>query len=250
MNPPYRQIARQLLPAPLYQQVQPLYRSLRRFLTVVTRRLKGHSNTWWDMQDPAYLRECFLRDPIDGINHPSRRYLRAWLQAHPGLSLLDVPCGPGVEYEGFQRDQVSVRYIGMDASDVMLTVCRRRFPGMDMRKGDITHIPLPDQAVDVVLCRHILEHLEDYRPAIREAVRVARQKVFLVLFRIPTHEERSALGRGAWDNRVNGRELTAFLESFGLSFTTTQLPYERPMPAGIEENVVVEVTIPENRAQP
>lgn len=244
MIPSYRQIARQFLPALLYQQAQPLYRSLRRFLTVVTRRLKGQSNTWWDTQDPEYLRERFLRDPIDGIAHPSRRYLRAWLQAHPGLSLLDVPCGPGVEYEGFQRDQISVRYIGMDASDVMLTVCRRRFPGVDIRKGDLTQIPLPDQAVDVVLCRHILEHLEDYRPAIREAVRVARQTVFLVLFRVPTHEERFALGRGAWDNRVNGRELAAFLESLDLSFTTTQLPYEHPAPPGIEENTIVEIPIP------
>jgi SAM-dependent methyltransferase len=246
MNPPYRQ----LLPAPLYQQVQPLYRSLRRVLTMVTRRLKGQSNTWWDAQDPEYLHERFLRDPIDGIDHPSRRYLRAWLTAHPRRSLLDVPCGPGVEYEGFQRDEVPVRYLGMDASDTMLTVCRQKFPDMDLRKGDITQIPLPDQAVDVVLCRHILEHLEDYRPAVREAVRVARQKVFVVLFRIPTHEERSALGRGAWDNRVNGRELAAFLESLGCAFTTTQLPYEHAVPEGIEENVIVEVTIPEHRAQP
>ncbi len=248
MNSSYRQLARQLLPAPLYQQAQPLYRLVRRVWTVVTRRLKGQSNTWWDAQDPEYLRDRFLRDPIDGIDHPSRRWMRTWLTAHPGLRLLDIPCGPGVEYEGFQRDQVPVHYLGMDASDVMLTGCRQKFPDMDIRKGDITQIPLPDGSVDVVLCRHIFEHLEDYRPAVREAVRVARHKVFVVLFRLPTHEERLAIGQGAWDNRVNGRELAALLESLGVSFTTTQLPYEHPVPDGTEENVIIEVTIPEPRA--
>jgi SAM-dependent methyltransferase len=234
MNSPYRQLAHQLLPAPLYQQAQPLYRSLRRVWIAVTRRLKGQSNTWWDAQDPEYLRDRFLRDPVDGIDHPSR--------------LLDIPCGPGVEYEGFQRDQVPVQYLGMDATDTMLTTCQQKFPDMDIRKGDITRIPLPDRAVDVVLCRHILEHLDDYRPAVREAVRVARQKVFVVLFRVPTHEERRAIGQGAWDNRINGRDLAALLESLGCTFTTTQLPYGYDVPEGIEENVIIEVTIPETKA--
>ncbi|NOT53170.1 MAG: methyltransferase domain-containing protein [Deltaproteobacteria bacterium] len=248
MNSPYRQLARQLLPTPLYQRAQPLYRSFRQVWTAVTRRLKGQSNTWWDARDPEYLRDRFLRDPVDGIDHPSRRWLRAWLTAHPGLRLLDIPCGPGVEYEGFQRDQVPVHYLGMDATDTMLTTCWQKFPDMDIRKGDITRIPLPDRAVDVVLCRHILEHLDDYRPAVREAVRVARQKVFVVLFRVPTHEERRAIGQGAWDNRINGSELAALLESLGCSFTTTQLPYGYDVPEGIEENVIIEVTIPETKA--
>jgi ubiquinone/menaquinone biosynthesis C-methylase UbiE len=209
----------------------------------VWRIVAGQSNTWWDYQDPTYLSEHFLRDPVEGVGHPSRQYIRDWLRIHPGALLLDIPCGPGVEYEGFQREQVPVQYIGMDASDAMLTICRRKYPDAEFRKGDICRIPLPDRSVDVVFCRHILEHLKDYRPAVREAVRVARDRVFFVLFRAPTQTERAYLGYGAWDNRLDWGELATFLQSLGIHYSTTQLRYGHIVPLGIEENVIIEVAV-------
>lgn len=233
-----------MLPSVLLRWRQDLYSMFRRAPMLARRLAAGQSTTWWDYQDPGYLSEYFLRDAIEGVAHPSRRYLRAWLRAHPGALLLDIPCGPGVEYEGFRREQVPVQYLGMDASDAMLTVCRRKYPDAEFRKGDICRIPLPDHSVDVVLCRHILEHLEDYRPAVREAVRVARDRVFLVLFRAPTHTERTYLGHGAWDNRLDWRELESFLRSLGVHYTRTKLRYGYAVPSNIEENVVIEVRAP------
>lgn len=211
------------------------------------RTLKHESNTYWDQPvvfgSPGDVRDSFLRDPIQGVDHPSRKYLRNWLQAHPGLSLLDIPCGPGVEYEGFQLHKVAVRYIGMDMSDWMLKAAQQKFPEADFRKGNILSIPMPNRAVDVVLCRHILEHLEDYRPAIREALRVARNHVFVVLFRLPTHSEKMQIGWNAWDNRLDWGEMEAFLRSLGVRYTATRLSYDHPVGPSVEENTVVEIGV-------
>ncbi len=207
------------------------------------RTLKLESNTWWDQQSPHALCDIFLRDPIEGVNHPSRKYLRDWFQAHPGLSLLDIPCGPGVEYEGFRLHKVAVRYSGMDMSDSMLRAARQKFPEADFRKGNILSIPMPDRAVDVVLCRHILEHLEDYRPAIREALRVARSHVFVVLFRVPTHFEKKNIGWNAWDNRLDWGEMEAFLQSLRVRYTAKRLLFDPPVGPLVEENTVVEMVL-------
>ncbi len=42
--------------------------------------------------------------------------------------------------------------------------------------GIIEHIPLPDNHADAVYCSEVLEHVDDYRRAISELVRVTRKK--------------------------------------------------------------------------
>ena len=231
---------RDRVPAPLRPPLRYAYRRVKR----LARRILRRSDSWWDDQSPSVL-EVFLQDEVEGVDHPSRRYLRDWLERHPGRTLLDIPCGAGVEYDGIVRANLPVTYIGMDASDRMLQVVRKRHPDGDFRRGNVVDIPLPDGAVDVVLCRHILEHLNDFRPAVREAVRVAKERVFLVLFRLPTHEERRQIGLDNWDNRLDRTQLQALLDDLGCSSTWTQLPYD--VPVAQEENIVIEIDVSEPR---
>jgi len=232
-----------LLPGPIRLPVRYVYRRVKR----VARRLSGRSDSWWDDQAAEVL-DGFLQDEVEGMDHPSRRYVRDWLTEHPGLTLLDIPCGAGVERDGIVRDAVPTTYMGMDASDRMLEVVRRRHPDGDFRKGNILDMPLASGSVDVVLCRHVLEHLDDYRPAVTEAVRVARQRVFLVLFRLPTHQERRQIALDNWDNRLDWSELEVLLKSLGLPFSRTQLPFERHVDQ--EENVIVEIDVASRGATP
>ncbi len=216
---------------------------LKRFWHDLSGQEPQGEGTWWDNRDPKRLRDKFLRDQIQGVNHPSRRWMRQWLRSHPGMSLLDIPCGPGVEYEGIKQEKVPVTYTGMDFSDSMLQAVKQRFPEIDVRKGSILEIPLADRSMDVVLCRHILEHLDDYHPAVREAARVARKHVFIVLFRIPSHLEKKHIGYGAYDNRLDWNELESYLKSLDLKFTATRLPYDYPVPAEVEENTVIQIDL-------
>jgi SAM-dependent methyltransferase len=50
-----------------------------------------------------------------------------------------------------------------------------------MQRCDITDIPQPDGAFDIVICNHVLEHVPDDRKAMRELRRVLRPGGLAVL---------------------------------------------------------------------
>jgi SAM-dependent methyltransferase len=195
--------------------------------------------SYWDRLDHAYLRDEFLRSPEEGVEHPARRFVRAWLEDHPGLVLLDIGCGPGVEYEGFIRYCTPVRYIGMDASHKMRRAFHERFPNADIRGGNITRIPLSRDAVDIVLARHILEHVKDYHDALKECLRVSRAYVIAILFKEPYITERRPIGWGSWENRLDIREVLSHARTLGMHCEVTSLPFPYEVPHYMEPNTAI-----------
>lgn len=53
--------------------------------------------------------------------------------------------------------------------------------------GDITKIPLEKNQYDLVLCSEVLEHVPDYKKALKEIFRVAKNKGIAIIT-VPTHE--------------------------------------------------------------
>ncbi len=107
--------------------------------------------------------------------------LLAWLlQELPGArSILEVGCGGGqftrwLAGEGF-------RIVGLDRSPTMLGALRGRTPELPALLGDALALPLRDESIDVVLFVTSLEFVSDPRHALREAARVARRGVVLLL---------------------------------------------------------------------
>lgn len=55
---------------------------------------------------------------------------------------------------------------------------------------DLQHIGRPDRSHDVIVCNHVLEHVPDYRAALRELSRILSSRGFLFLsFPDPCHVE-------------------------------------------------------------
>jgi SAM-dependent methyltransferase len=50
-----------------------------------------------------------------------------------------------------------------------------------LMKMDITDIPFEDNSFDVILCNHLLEHVEDDRKAMREIYRVLRKNGWAIM---------------------------------------------------------------------
>ena len=194
---------------------------------------------YWERLDYHYLRDEFLRSEEEGIEHPARRFVRDWLDRHPELLLLDIGCGSGVEYEGFVRYSTPVRYVGMDVSPKMRHAFRERFPAADVRPGSITRIPLRRGSVDVVLARHVFEHVKDYHDALRECLRVARSHVIAILFKEPYIMERRPIGWGSWENRLDIRELRSYARTLGVECEVTNLPFPYGVPHYMEPNTAI-----------
>ena len=80
------------------------------------------------------------------------------------------------------RDPFS--WVGVDVTDEMTRAARRNFPDVPVLRADSARIPFPDRSFDVVLLRHLLEHLPDWlmKATLAEAARLARRAIVLVFY--------------------------------------------------------------------
>ena len=148
------------------------------FFQLGLRKIDG--NAWQKWDDRKII--GFLRSGPEGVDSPSRRKIREILLQFPGATLLDAACGPAVELEGYRKYGINVDYTGIDATPKMIEHARKMFPDDKFRLGNIEDIEAADDSFDVVLARHIFEHLPYYRQAMKECFRVAKRAVIVNFF--------------------------------------------------------------------
>jgi SAM-dependent methyltransferase len=90
----------------------------------------------------------------------------------PGDRVLDVGCGSGV-FLRLAADRGAVPS-GIDASEALLELARRRVPDADLRLGDMQYLPYGDDAFDLVTGFTSFFFAADLAAALREAGRVAK----------------------------------------------------------------------------
>ena len=129
----------------------------------------------WRHFKPDQVRD-FLRAGHEGRDHPSR--LKAIELLEGMTSVLDVGCGTGVMFELIRERRPELDYLGIDVTPQFVAAARGRFPAdaRRFREGSLYELDGLPGAFDAVLCRHILEHLPDYAPAVQRMYARARRK--------------------------------------------------------------------------
>ncbi len=94
---------------------------------------------------------------------PRHRILAQWCEAHRERLL-----GRDILY--FAPEKSMIRW--MKRNGISFTTADK-YRKADL-KVDIQDTALPEQSVDIVICNHVLEHVEDFRAAIREMYRIIR----------------------------------------------------------------------------
>ena len=96
-------------------------------------------------------------------------------------SFLDAGCGEGFVAEVLLGRLPGLDLTGIDFSADAAAVAQTRLPQCRFQAGDVTALPVPDEAFDAVGCFEVLEHLRGDGPerALREFERVARRAVIL-----------------------------------------------------------------------
>ena len=98
-----------------------------------------------------------------------RRLWAGW--PPPGdAELVEVGCGYGAMLEVLRGAGYRVR--GCDPSGKAVDVCLRQ--GLDVVQGGAPGLPLPRQAFDISMARHVIEHLTDPRALVKEMVDLVR----------------------------------------------------------------------------
>jgi SAM-dependent methyltransferase len=89
-----------------------------------------------------------------------------------GTRLLDAGCGAGLALQLAAGKGASVS--GIDASDALVAIARKRLPGADVRVGEIEELPFADASFDVVTGFNSFQYAADRVRALSEARRVAK----------------------------------------------------------------------------
>src|SRR6202789_4165938 len=104
----------------------------------------------------------------------------ALTELNPGETVLDLGSGGGIDVLlSARRVGPSGKAFGLDMTDEMLALARenQRKAGVqnaEFLKGEIEHIPLPDQSVDVIISNCVINLSGDKDRVLREAFRVLK----------------------------------------------------------------------------
>lgn len=93
-----------------------------------------------------------------------------FLNAH-NVKVLDLCTGTG-DIAGFIDK--SCKVIGVDFSDKMLEIARKKYPWINFIEGDCTNLPFEDNYFDVVTISFGLRNIENYDNALDEIYRVLK----------------------------------------------------------------------------
>jgi ubiquinone/menaquinone biosynthesis C-methylase UbiE len=99
---------------------------------------------------------------------------------HPGMSLLDVGCGPGtITADLARRLAPGGRVVGIDAAPAVIdearaTAAESGLASLSFEVGDLYSLPFDDASFDVVHAHQVLQHVGDPVAALAQMRRVCR----------------------------------------------------------------------------
>lgn len=155
------------------------------------RRAAEYDATSWDVLDPV-----------------EREALERFVAALSPCRVLDIGCGTG-----YLTRLLRGVVVGVDQSEEMLEVARRRVPNAEFLRADVPPLPFADGSFDLAMSSNVYSHLdtESERAAfVTEALRVARELVILEQAWQPGREPES------WEARPlrDGSEYRVFKRYF------------------------------------
>ena len=119
-------------------------------------------------------------------NVPGYEAVLERLPIEPGQRVLDVGCGVGV-FLGLVAERGAEPH-GIDASESLIELARRRLPAADLRVGDMESLPFDDDTFDLVTGFTSFFFANDMVAALREAGRVAKPGAPIVVQVWGAHE--------------------------------------------------------------
>lgn len=174
------------------------------------------------------------------IDKQERVILRKHLAQLSAKNIVDIACGTG-RFMNFCRT-------GLDLSEQMIAVAKRKYPDCSFRTNNALHTDLSSGSFQAAICFHLIMHLQaaDLGRLLVEMDRILRPGGYFI-FDIPGQERRTLLGHQqvSWhgSNAYQHQDILALLDqrwsleaSYGIAmFPIHRMPnWLRPLLTGID----------------
>jgi SAM-dependent methyltransferase len=116
--------------------------------------------------------ESVLRSHSNRTVENSAAYLIPHLA--PGLSILDVGCGPGTITVDLAARVAPGKVIGVDVAEDAIAAAKKLETDIEFRVDDAYNLDAADESFDIVHAHQVLQHLTDPVAALREWRRVVK----------------------------------------------------------------------------
>ena len=119
----------------------------------------------------------FLNNLISlNLHKKVKRSVISEIEDKPGLKILDLCSGTG-DISGLIKEKYKdVEVIGLDISEKMTEIAKKRYPDIKFIIGDASSMPFCDNEFDYVISAFGFRNIEDKEAAINEIKRVLKEK--------------------------------------------------------------------------
>jgi SAM-dependent methyltransferase len=116
-------------------------------------------------------------DNIDNIPKGVAQFIYHTSIALGAETICEVGCNVGNNLAHFPK---TARITGIDSNDTALAIARTRYPYHDIKSGDITKLPFPDDTFDLVFTRGVLIHMpqDTLKQSMMELLRITKKWIF------------------------------------------------------------------------
>lgn len=94
-------------------------------------------------------------------------------------TMLDCGCGTGRFANLFV--QRGARVVGMDVSENMVKIAKKKTPSAEFIIGDVFNMPFKEKKFDLLVCSQLLTHLHQYKKPLLEMNRLINQNGIIII---------------------------------------------------------------------
>ena len=202
--------------------------------------IEANSDANWNkwFSNPKYLKEYDTENRINSYNEIISIFEKFGV-FDDVTSLLDAGCGTGQFIVALSKRFSNIKLYGADFSDEGLRVSKKVAPSAEFYKLDLYNLPDNYSKYDVVICNHVLEHVNDVNKTFSEIKRILKPGGWAILL-VPinpnvdtwedpsiTDPEERKRNFGQYDHvRQFGRDYTQVLENAGFTVDADRIYYE------------------------
>ena len=135
---------------------------------------------WWQENLNLNVDQGQFKGWLEDSDFSSRQKTFDLVLQKSAKSVLEIGPGTFIDYKHFYKNYENVEYQAIDFTQKVVDYGKTL--GAECKIGSIEDIPCEDNSFDFVYCRHVLEHLSDYKKAIEEMIRVSKNYVCLVFW--------------------------------------------------------------------